>query len=281
MNNEAKTTLDELLTLSISTLQESKIPSARLDCLIIFEDALKTNRAIVLTEPGRILKKNEVDIIKEMVDRRSKHEPLAYIRGFCEFYGRRFDVSDSALVPRPESEEIITQLKEIAGRKKVGLVIDVGTGSGNLAITAKLEIPDLHVFAIDISESALRIAKKNAKKHNVDIDFCRGDLLLSIPEHKLHKQISIIVANLPYVPNRLIINEPAKYEPKLAIFGGNDGLDAYRKLFKQTALLPKNNGVKYIITESLIDQHKDLRLLASAYGFKERNEVNFVQVFMA
>jgi release factor glutamine methyltransferase len=214
-----------------------------------------------------------VSELENKIKRRVNHEPLAYIRSKSEFFGREFTVSADTLEPRPESETIIELLKSL---KLHGSIIDVGTGSGCLAITTKLEIPELEVMATDISATALKIAQKNALKHDTDIKFFLGDLLTPIP---VSLKPTVIMANLPYVPNSHTINSAAMFEPKLAIFGGPDGLDLYRQLFFQIANNVQFEGVKFVLTESLPPQHNELAKIALSAGFKLKKTDDFIQVF--
>lgn len=251
----------------------------RLDAEVLLCHVLKKDRAWLLAHPNYVLQGQTLQRLDELMERRRKAEPIAYILGRCEFYGRDFLINKDVLVPRPESETMIDLLKKAIEDRRSEIedrmIVDIGTGSGALAITAKLEVPKAQVIAIDIDPKCLEIAGKNAKKHAVDIDFLQSDLLHSISD--LRFPISdkfAVLANLPYVPNDYEINDPAKHEPKLALFGGVDGLDLYRKLFDQL------QGTRAIVfTESLLFQHKELAKVAGSASFKQTNEQDLVQVF--
>lgn len=234
-----------------------------------------------------------------LVDRRAKHEPLAYIRGRSEFYGRQFKVSSDTLQPRPETETMIDiflenfasfESKPASWRTSREIdIIDVGTGSGAILITAALELAknppknrDIKFFGSEISQAALHIARQNAQDLGLDIDFKLGNLLdpfLSKLETRDSKLV--VLANLPYVPDSHTINQAAMHEPKVAIFGGPDGLDLYRAMFDQLkrAASHESRAANIVFTESLPPQHRELSKIADKAGFKQIQEEDFIQVF--
>jgi len=161
---------------NIKVLKQAGIDSARLDCLILLEDVLGYSRAHLLAHLEKEIPPDKLVILGEKLSRRAAREPIAYIRGFSEFYGRNFNVDRHVLIPRPESEAIIEILKSLKLPVKPRIV-DVGTGSGALAITFALEINEAYVEAIEISHDALAVAKLNAKQHNAHVAFYQADLL--------------------------------------------------------------------------------------------------------
>ncbi|MCA9332522.1 peptide chain release factor N(5)-glutamine methyltransferase [Candidatus Saccharibacteria bacterium] len=256
-------------------LLEAKIDTARLDSLVILEDITRKTRAWLLAHPEFELTQLQIRNLAKQIDRRAKHEPLAYIRGKTEFYGREFIVNKYTLVPRPETETILDLTNEI-DLSVIQTVVDVGTGSGAVAIVAKLLFPKLEVIGIDIDKKCIQTAQQNAKLHNVSIDFRQGNLLdpviNDIPNDWL------ILANLPYVPDSHTINKAAMFEPKHAIFGETDGLDYYRKMFQQIQVMKKKP--LYIFTESLPLQHNSLREIVINHNYKQVKEKDFIQEFM-
>ncbi len=272
-------TIDTWLRCSTQSLQEAAIPTARLDALVLLCDETGRDKAWVLAHPEYVLQGSVVEKLHTKVTQRAQHVPLAYIRGKVEFYGREFAVNEHVLVPRPESEAMIELAKRVtsppaeraglepacrAGRSRV-TIFDIGTGSGALAITAKLEVPSAHVTATDIDAKCLLITQQNARKLGAKVEFVQGDLLEPLLHSTFHTQHSIILANLPYVPADYPINKAASHEPASALFSGADGLDHYRRLFAQAAELPHQPS--YIITESLEQQHGELQTLAEAHGY--------------
>lgn len=261
--------IEQWLRQTEEKLKKVGIGSAYLDSLILLEDELGKDRAYILAHPEIELSEDQLATIEKKLKRRLNHEPMAYIRGFSEFYGRKFLIDRRVLEPRPESETMIELLLELPKPKSVA---DIGTGSGALAITAKLELPNIKILATEIDESALEVAKQNAKKFKVKIDFYLGDLLAP-----LNNSSEVLLANLPYVPDGWKINEAAAMEPRVAIFGGKDGLDLYRRLFEEIKSL--DNKPKFILTESLPPQHESLSQVASKYGYRLKQSSDFIQVF--
>lgn len=252
-------------------LKVAGVGTARLDCLVLFEDCLGVDRAQLLAHPETSLSVAQVSQLNQYVERRAQHEPLAYIRGKTEFYGRNFIIDHRVLEPRPESETIIELLKALALPAKPRIV-DVGTGSGALAITAKLELATAEVTGIDVDPGCLKVAKQNAQKHAVQLTLLKSNLL-----EQLTVSADVLLCNLPYVPDDFHINEAALHEPKLAIFGGPDGLDLYRTLFEQIASAATKPS--HVLTESLPSQHKALKMLAKKFGYNETSEDDFIQLF--
>ena len=272
-------TIHDWLEKTTIELSNVGIKTARLDALVILCDVLGKDKSWVLAYSEQILQGSDLHILSTKIDQRAAHVPLAYIRGRAEFYGREFTVNEAVLVPRPESESMIELLTKVVGRRASGVGIsDVGTGSGCLAITAKLELPDASVVAIDIDEDTLRVAVQNAHKFDADVQFLQGDLLRPILSSVFKHQASFILANLPYVPTNYPINEAAAHEPALALFSGDDGLDHYRRLFEQAMELTPQPYA--IIAESLFTQHEKMNDLAAAAGYEQKEVDGLVQLFV-
>ncbi len=258
-------------------LKYEGINTARLDCLVLLEDVTSKDRAWLLAHPEFELTSSQLKMLDAQIKRRAKHEPLAYIRTKSEFYGREFIVNPDTLEPRPETEtmvELALKVLEQRAKSKEQTIIDVGTGSGCIAITIKLELSQVKVLATEINEKALQIAKQNAKKLNADIKFYRGDLLEPVSGSKPFS----LLCNLPYVPNDFTINKAAMQEPKIAIYGGKDGLNLYRRMFEQTLALA--SLPKFIFTESLPFQHDALAKIAKKHGYKLETSDDFIQYFI-
>lgn len=261
----------EFLTNAIHTL-EPESGTARLDAEILLADEIDQSRAWVLAHPEHIISPGSCIKLAKKIKRRAKHEPLAYIRGKVEFYGREFVVDANVLVPRPESEAMIDCLKKLSLLAGPVKIADVGSGSGALGITAALELKNVILDCIDIDLATFKVARTNAKKHHVEANFYHGDLLNAAP-----REYDVLLCNLPYVPDTHTINDAAMNEPKHAIFGGLNGLDLYQRLFKQ--LRRGKHGTPYVFTESLPFQHKELRNIAQKYGYVQSDESDFIQVF--
>jgi len=263
--------LGKILSNGERRLAKAGIGSARLDMLILLEDSIHKDRSWILAHPEHEVSDGVARRLERKVERRARHVPLAYIRGHTEFYGRHFKVNRHVLEPRPESEMMIELLKGLRLPKKPK-VADVGTGNGAIGITAALEFPGSTVDLYEISSGALAVAKHNIHLHELRLH-ARKMNLLSRPL----RPYDIVLANLPYVPDKWQINEAAMAEPKIAIFGGKDGLDIYRKLFTQLQRFTWHP--QYVLTESLPPQHENLAAVAAAHGFKLYKSQDFIQIF--
>ncbi len=268
--------IDEFLASAIQQLSAAGISTARLDCLVLLEDVLNTNRTQILAHPERKLTEVEAHKLDAMLARRSNHVPLAYVRGKTEFYGRDFAINTHVLEPRPESETMLDMLQELAPAPRT--IVDVGTGSGALAITAKRLVPNAIVYAIDIDDKCLQLAKRNATSLNADITFLSGNLIEPLRDVPLNTPL-ILLCNLPYVPDEFHINRAATHEPRLALFGGPDGLDLYRQLFVQITGQSSHHRPEAILAESLPPQHEVLASIAANHGYRMSHELDFIQLF--
>ncbi|HSX24172.1 MAG TPA: HemK/PrmC family methyltransferase [Candidatus Saccharimonadales bacterium] len=277
---------------AMTQLVRAGVPTARLDSLVLLEDATQQDKSYLLAHPELVLDAAMIGQLEKQLERRKNHEPLAYIRGKSEFYGREFLVTPDTLEPRPETETLVDHLKQIINSQKPPLikdgplsergnvnwrVVDVGTGSGCIGITIKLECPDVEVTAVDINDAALAVAQRNAKKLGADVKFYLGDLLHPAISRGRDLANAIIAANLPYVPDSHTINQAAMQEPPIAIFGGPDGLDLYNGLFEQLGVLAQKPA--YILTEALPFQHEPLADIADKSGYGLQGSDDFIQVF--
>ncbi len=270
-------TIKQTLSWAQLQLESADIDTARLDTLVLLEDTLGMDRAKILAEPNFQLTNEQFKKYKKAILNRTKHLPLAYIRQKTEFYGRDFFIDHRVLEPRPESETIIDELLKLCqGNKKACNIIDVGTGSGSLIITAKLELPNCIAVATDIDQACLEVAKLNSQKYECKIKFVHTDLIDRL-SNDAYKKPCIIIANLPYVPSSWHINRSATHEPKTAIFGGKSGLKLYKQLFSRIDKLPTKPD--HVITESMPPQHETLATIARNYGYRLKLSNDFIQVF--
>lgn len=267
--------ISEWLELATDQLQQAGIATARLDSIVLLEDIVKQDRSWLLAHPEHILPSTDLRKLERRLAQRKRHEPLAYIRGKTEFYGREFGINHKVLEPRPESETIIDICKQLSLPKNT-TIVDIGTGSGALAITVKLELPQTNVIATDFDPSCLRVASKNAQKLQAQVRFLLGDLLS--PLSSLDIKPTILLCNLPYVPDSFQINPAALQEPRVAIFGGRDGLDVYRRLFMQLAATKLSPT--FILTESLPPQHGVITNIAKKCDYELEKVDDFIQLFV-
>jgi len=202
---------------------------ARRDAETLLLATIRRERAALLARWSEKLDGEEARGYLELIERRLSGEPIQYILGEQEFYGLRFRVTRDVLIPRPETEHLVEKAIALAARYAAPRIVDVGTGSGAIAVTLAHELPRATVTAIDLSAPALAIAQENARRNEVDVRFLRGDLLAPVAE----AGFDIVVSNPPYVASgdrTTLAVEVREYEPALALFAGDDGLDVYRRL---------------------------------------------------
>jgi len=204
--------------------------------------------------------------LEQWIARRLNHEPLQYIVGVQEFYGRPFHVNSHVLIPRPETEllvEAVIKEAETFFSARSLTVADIGTGSGAIAVTLALEKNDWLVHAVDIDQKAIETAKNNAKQLHATVTFHHGSLLDPLIQQKIMPDM--IISNPPYIPTGHLsglMEEVRDYEPLLALDGGNDGLDFYRAIIKQSEETLRHPGM--IAFEIGIDQSKAIEALLQA-----------------
>jgi release factor glutamine methyltransferase len=227
--------LIEVLRLSTTYLGDHGSPSARLDSELLCAQALGLRRLDLYLQFDRPLDEQELSAIRELVRRRGKGEPVAYITGHREFYGRGYAVTPDVLVPRPETETLVEQALATlrGGSIEHARVADLGTGSGCIAITLAAEMPGVEVVATDISAAALEIARSNAERLGVEVTFAEGSWADGLSGH-----FDLIVSNPPYVTTgelESVDRDVRDFEPHGALLGGDGGLDAYRSLLASLA----------------------------------------------
>ena len=212
-----------------SKLKDSGIESAYLDSLILLEDAIKLDRSTIIAHPETSIPNQKLEKLNYKLKIRSEHTPLAYIRKTIEFYGYNFIVNPNVLIPRPESEAFLSLLAQHKPKNNEKL-LDIGTGSGALAICAKLYFPDLQVFASDTSKTALSTALLNIRYFDVPIDLFLEDLTND------KNMYDYIFANLPYVPYGFPVSQEVEAEPASAIFADDGGLELINKLAPESRI---------------------------------------------
>ena len=246
MSAERVWTVKEILGWTVEHFRKAGVPSPRLNAELLLAQALKLPaRLELLLEPERKLTAAERAAFREFVKRRAAREPAAHILGSWGFYGRNFGVTPDVLTPRSETELVAERAVSWAKAGGAKRALDLGTGSGCLAVTLALEVPELRVVATDISEQALAVARQNAERLGAAerAEFLQGDLFAALaprPQTPSPKPpvFDLIVCNPPYIPTGEIEKlspEVAKWEPRLALDGGADGLDFYRKLAPECA----------------------------------------------
>lgn len=266
-------TISQALAQAKRKLIAKQISSAQLDAEILLSSILKKPREWLLAHDEKQFKTTEQKKYSILVARRAKYEPVAYLLGQKDFYGLTLKVSPAVLIPRPETEQLVDETVKIArqqttpGRKPV--ILDIGTGSGAIALALKKTLPKARILALETSPKALSLARLNAKKLNLKLDFIKSDLLAKAPVKLLGE--SILAVNLPYVDKAETRKFPTeikaglKYEPSGAIFASRHGTAVYEKLFRQIAKLPTGNKPAYLVAEIGSYHAKKFLALANKY----------------
>lgn len=211
-----------------------------LDVQLLLSHVMGKSRTWVVAHGEAELSVESEDHFQSLVDERAKGVPLPYLLGWWEFYGRRFFVSDTVLIPRPETELLVEVALENIRSEDMRRIADIGTGSGCIAITLAAEVENLRVCATDISFEALILASKNANTHNVQprTYFVQSDLTNAI-----QGPFDLVCANLPYIPTIDLQNMAVgKWEPRLALDGGEDGLHHFQELFADLPRVVREGG---------------------------------------
>lgn len=246
--------LRQALESAIDELTQAAIGKPRLQAEVLVFHLLGCDRAYLYAHPERELSASEFSAYRQLIARRAAGEPLQYITGHQEFWKADFLVTPAVLIPRPETEHLIEAVLQIgreSGRDASGAglrLIDVGTGSGAIAVTLARELPQAEIWAVDLSDAALEVARSNAarllsekdvsetdvsKQGGARVRLLQSDLLAAIPREA---NFDFVVANLPYVAEGEadgLQREVAGYEPAMALYAGEDGLDVIRRLIPQ------------------------------------------------
>ena len=218
--------IKEWLSQASKQLEKARIGSAQLDAELILCHVLDKPREWILAHGDDELSADNQKTADDLTNQRANHTPLVHLTSKREFYGLEFEITPDVLTPRVETEKMV----EIAIQRapQSGSLLDVGTGSGAIAIAIKKNRPDLAVTATDVSSDALKVARRNAKKHSVSIEYQESDLLTGVTG-----TFDVITANLPYLQDDADLMPEVQKEPRVALVGGKDGLDLYRKFFAQ------------------------------------------------
>lgn len=235
--------IKDLLNKSVKELKNIS-SSSDLDAEILLAFVLKKNKEYLFANPEIGLKQEQLSKFNQLLVRRKKHEPIAYIINHKEFFGIDFYVDKRVLIPRPETEILVEEVIKISEEKKQLKIVDVGTGSGCIAISLAKNLRNAKIFAIDISKDALDVAKINIKKNNVKIELLSGNLLEPLKNQK----VDIICANLPYITvEQLNLTEEdvREFEPKTALIAKEE-TTLYSQLIDQAPKYLNKNGIIFL-----------------------------------
>ena len=231
----------EIIKIGSNLLKEKKIQSHILDSELLLSKTLNKSREEILINLDQKIGKKNISTFKEFLKRRSKCEPIAYILEEKEFWSNKFFVTKDTLIPRPETELLVEKLLKMYDGKKIS-ILDIGTGSGCIIISLLYNLKKSKGIGIDISKKAISAAKKNAFRYKL---FNRIKLLNKSLESIFEKKFDLIVSNPPYIKRKDIKNlseDIKKYEPIMALDGGNDGLDLIKKVIYKSRKILKING---------------------------------------
>ncbi len=255
----------ELIEFGSNKLKSVNITSHKLDTEILLSKTLGKKREDILVNLNQQINKRNVIKFKAYIDRRLLREPIAYILKEKEFWSKIFNVNKNTLIPRPETELMVEQLVKIYKEKRI-FILDIGTGSGCILISLLSELTNSFGIGVDISKKALLVAKKNAQKHK--IDHCIKFLKRSFEQINGYK-FDLIVSNPPYIQSNELKNlndDIKKYEPKIALDGGNDGLDVIKKVIYKAKYILKLNGL--LALEIGNEQYKRVSKILTENNFR-------------
>ncbi|MBU6113030.1 peptide chain release factor N(5)-glutamine methyltransferase [Mammaliicoccus lentus] len=268
-----------LLTETYKALSARGLETSRADWLL--EDISGLSRTQILLKQQEPVPDN---ILKKFLTYRERMylgEPVQYIVGFAEFYGRKFIVNNDVLIPRPETEELVLQTLNTINQHEQ-TVCDIGTGTGAIAISLKKERTNLNVIATDISDDALKVAKENARLNQAEIEFLQGDALKPLINNGI--KVDVLLSNPPYISyeEKVEMSETVlEYEPHLALFTQNNGLAIYKRILNDLDKVMKKDGLVIFeighlqgeILKSYIHEHYKVKNLAIIKDINQKNRM--------
>ena len=247
--------LIDILNWGETYFRDKNFDNPRTEIELLLQHLIGCKKIDLYLQFEKIVKPKELITLRSWVKRRINREPIQYITRSSEFYGRKFIVDQNVLIPRPETEILIDVSVEILSKKNSPTIIDIGTGSGCIGITLALEIPSSNIIAIDISDSALSIAKKNADMYSIrNIEFLRLDIF----NQDIIHIADMLISNPPYISKEEIpdlMEDVKDFEPMIALTDKSDGLDFYRKFSDIMPHVIKKNGT--VILEIGRGSHQD------------------------
>jgi release factor glutamine methyltransferase len=284
------TTINEAFAEGARRLRD-RDPENRRAARLLLAHTLGLTQELILSRPDQPVPESQYAAYLELISRRASGEPLHQITGHREFYGLDFLVSSDVLIPRPETEFLVEQVIKLGtdynrpqsanpAHQGDPLIVDVGTGSGCIAIALAVNLPSAALIATDISQPALAMARKNAELHGVAdrIQFVLGDLLSPLQQGRFDGRVDIIASNPPYVSasqSELLQEDVRDFEPAIALYGGPDGLSFYRRLLVDALRYLKPGG--YLVCEIGFGQLDEVRAIVDATGWEFLNFVRDLQ----
>ncbi|TAK88837.1 peptide chain release factor N(5)-glutamine methyltransferase [Patescibacteria group bacterium] len=242
-------TVGQLIEQSVAQLEVAGVTGARLDAQLLIAHAVGRNRAWVMAHPEFELGLDQLELVKDLMQRRAQREPVVHLTNKREFYGLEFYINADVLTPRAETEQMVEWAVKSA--PKDSRLIDVGTGSGAIAVAIAKQRPDLKIMATDVTDEALAVARQNIAAHKVQVELVKSDLFESVKG-----EFDTVVTNLPYLQDDAELMPEVQKEPAVALHGGADGLDLYRRFLQQLPSHLRPGG--YLFTECDPWQHAGL-----------------------
>ena len=252
--------IENILNEGIRTLKKNKIPNPQLDSEILLSNSIKRDKKYIILNPKEILNSEQTETFKNLIERRRRKEPVAYLINKKEFWKDEFFVNKDVLIPRPDTELIIEQVLKIYSKDSQLQVLDIGTGSGCILLSILKERPNFYGTGIDISKKSINVSKLNAKQLNLTsrVKFFHS----SVDNFKIGKY-DLIVSNPPYIKLfnlKYLEKDVISFEPKLALSGGFDGFSKIRKVINKAKNLIKKNG-KFILEIGFNQKNKVKKIL--------------------
>lgn len=265
--------ISEIINWAADLLTSKYIENPKLDSEYIISYVLGMSRLELNLHQEDEVAEDDLALIQSMISRRKKNEPLQYIIGETDFYGLTFKVNEHVLIPRPETELLIEKI--VKENPVADNILEIGTGSGAIAITLAANIKNTKIMAVDISEEALQIARENAIKNKVNINFCFSDVYENVTG-----KYDLIVSNPPYIPGeeyQYLSREIREYEPSIALLADDSGLAFYKKILSSAKdYLTKKGKIYFEIGYSL---SKSIKKVAEKNGFRNIETVKDLNGF--
>ncbi len=263
-------TIQKLLNWVAEYLKSKGVDSSRLSAELLLSHVLGLKRIELYTQFEKIVTEEQLANLHDLVERAGRHEPIAYLAGKTEFYSLELEITADCMIPRPETELLVERAIEfLRARGGKQFVCDLCTGSGCIAVAIARNYPDCRIIATDICDAALSVAVRNIEKHQLKerIKLLCGDLFDPIVPHLDVERFDLIVCNPPYVSSaefEKLDKNVKDYEPKLALFAGDDGLDVYRRIIERAGAFLKSDAA--VMLEIGYNQREAVKQLLEQAG---------------
>lgn len=264
-------TIGQILKDGKEQLENNNISDSNIDAQLLLMEVLKCDRIKLIVDYKEYVTNDQEKMYMNFLKERSKGKPTQYILGYQEFMGFDFKVNENVLIPRQDTEMLIETILKEANEIEFKQIMDIGTGSGCIPVCLCKLVKEIKAVAVDISEEALKIASNNAILNNVEdkITFINSDLFEKVSK-EYYNYFDAIISNPPYIPSKTVetlMTEVKDFEPHLALDGGNDGLEFYRKIVQNSSKFLKSGG--YLFFEVGHDQSEEVMKMMTQRNFKD------------